>query len=133
MKSLLLSLSSVLSLLLALLPGCMAEDPGPECPIKCACNQDSCPKDFCGLKIELSSDCEGVEDAVEVALRQCLENTLLVPGESYLSCGAIPLYQSMKVYLRGQDKIWSEEFTCTPAKAKGFFLFQASCQKIELR
>jgi len=95
---------------------CAEQDDGPVCLEDCElCTlENGCVPERCGIYVILSGGCEGEFESAEVAVDNCLEEQVLVPGTSMLACASAKLNQERWLVVRSENWVWKESLKCTP-------------------
>lgn len=92
------------------------------------CTAASCPADRCGLSVEMASDCNGLVDAAEVAVDECVEPADLAPSGSVALCSTVPKGKSRVVRVRSDDWAWQRTVKCSDEEAGNVVVLTLHCE-----
>jgi hypothetical protein len=114
---------------LGLLGGCDDSAAGPDCQEACSgCQGNVCPTGVCGFQVLVDGSCEGQVEQAQVALGQCAEDLLLVPGEATLLCGHLLGHSDALLTVRGADLVWQQRAYCRPDRQGKVQLLTVTCE-----
>lgn len=118
-----------------LAPSCSFQEGEPLCLQDCSlCNQDGCPPDRCGMMVFVDMSCEGKVDAAEVAVDNCVEEQVVVPGNGLMLCASVPVNQSKTVRVRAaepEEWYWQKTVDCSAQKAGEVVVLTLTCEENE--